>query len=343
MPRGIWAFFFSSSIYRKNNWEWRRILGFQFFQALVAFREERHVPGLDASTSAAIAKECSKNGWEHAAHTLPGNRRPPAVLHEIPLRGNSAQASVLLYFHGGGYKNPLQGLAHVPSARDYSVALGASAVFLLEYSLTPGAQYPTQLQQAVSAVRYLLQTRGLDPSQIVVGGDSAGGHLALTLIAHLLRENPKVESLQEVMPRGARFRGLCLISPWVSMDTSASRYASYRDYDAVDLVNSARMTRFKELFSPSADIWADPSLAGDDFWAQAPVESIIITCGGIEGLRDSIIETWRQLAACEKTGTKLELVVAKGEVHVHLAFDYALGLLMCESRKALLHWFKNMR
>jgi acetyl esterase/lipase len=49
--------------------------------------------------------------------------------------------------------------------------------------LAPEAKFPTQVQQAVAGYKYLLD-QNIDARKIAVLGDSAGGHLALCLIAH---------------------------------------------------------------------------------------------------------------------------------------------------------------
>lgn len=43
---------------------------------------------------------------------------------------------------------------------------GDLSVLSLSYTLTPNAIYPTQLRQAVSALQYLVQTEGRDPTTV---------------------------------------------------------------------------------------------------------------------------------------------------------------------------------
>ena len=50
------------------------------------------------------------------------------------------------------------------------------AIFFLSYTLTPHAVYPTQLKQAVEALRYIIEEVGRSPSNVFIGGDSAGGN-----------------------------------------------------------------------------------------------------------------------------------------------------------------------
>ena len=92
---------------------------------------------------------------------------------------SDAVLPVLLYFHGGGFT-----IGSVAShdvlcrvlARD-----GGCAVLSLDYRLAPDHRFPTAVEDAWAATRWLAATAaslGLDATRIAVGGDSAGGTLA---------------------------------------------------------------------------------------------------------------------------------------------------------------------
>lgn len=56
-----------------------------------------------------------------------------------------------------------------------------AAIVFVEYSLTPEVQYPVALDQVWAAIRWVQQSSDLihvDPSTLIVAGDSAGGNLA---------------------------------------------------------------------------------------------------------------------------------------------------------------------
>lgn len=119
----------------------------------------------------------------------------------------------VLFFHGGGY---IASLTEGHLEWCYEAYVEASlnvevAVALLQYTLIPQAQYPTHLQQAVAALQHLLNS-GIDPSQMVVGGDSAGGNLTAQLLGHILHPNPRVDPIHLTKP----FLAVFTVSPWVS-------------------------------------------------------------------------------------------------------------------------------
>ncbi|MCC5985181.1 MAG: alpha/beta hydrolase [Rhodobacteraceae bacterium] len=89
---------------------------------------------------------------------------------------------VILYFHGGGYVTGSP-RTHAPLAR-YLARRADVPVCLPQYRLAPEHPFPAAFEDAV-AVWEALIARGHAPGRIVLGGDSAGGGLALALLAHL--------------------------------------------------------------------------------------------------------------------------------------------------------------
>jgi monoterpene epsilon-lactone hydrolase len=83
---------------------------------------------------------------------------------------------VFLYLHGGAY---LIGSPATHRAITGALAkLGNLAVCALDYRLAPEHRYPAALEDAVAAYQALL-AEGYQAEQIAIGGDSAGGNLAL--------------------------------------------------------------------------------------------------------------------------------------------------------------------
>jgi acetyl esterase/lipase len=102
---------------------------------------------------------------------------------EVTIQG-SATENVILYFHGGVY---VIGTAasSVPLVGDLVRRTGARAI-TLEYRLAPEYPYPAAIEDARAAYEGLL-AQGIEPGQIALAGESAGGGLAVaTLLA--LRE-----------------------------------------------------------------------------------------------------------------------------------------------------------
>ena len=83
--------------------------------------------------------------------------------------------------------------------------------FSLEYPLSPEAKFPDQLAAAISAYYWLEQIVGV--KNIVIGGDSAGGTLILSLYRQLLQDS--VTNVHLTLPKS-----LIIISPWLDISLS---------------------------------------------------------------------------------------------------------------------------
>ncbi len=133
------------------------------------------------------------------------------------LRAPGAQADrVMLYFHGGGYvvgsmRTHRTMLSHMSRASGFSV-LG------LDYRLAPENPFPAPVEDALAAYRWLLH-RGIEPGNIVLGGDSAGGGLVVSALV-------AIRYAGEPMPAA----GVC-ISPWVDMEATGESFTTNAHVD----------------------------------------------------------------------------------------------------------------
>jgi acetyl esterase len=94
----------------------------------------------------------------------------------------------LIYFHGGGWVWANVD-THDRMTREYAAA-GPVNVVSVDYALSPEAKFPQALEECAEVVRFISEhgaAWGLDSARIFVGGDSAGGNLALAT-ALLLRD-----------------------------------------------------------------------------------------------------------------------------------------------------------
>ncbi|CAG8706630.1 17658_t:CDS:2, partial [Dentiscutata erythropus] len=152
---------------------------------------------------------------------------------------------IILYLHGGAY---IMCSAGSHRAITSGIAKAADAhVFVINYRLAPQNQFPAALHDALAAYLYLIDPprdagfSAINPEQIVIMGDSAGGGLAIaTLLA--LRDSG--------LPMVA---GVVGWSPWVdlthSMPSVLNRDCDKYDYlpgSTLQFLPSQVQTRFLE-------------------------------------------------------------------------------------------------
>ena len=124
--------------------------------------------------------------------------------------------SVLMYMHGGGW---IIGDLNSHDAVCVDIALDCNiTVIALEYSLAPENPYPVALNQCDWVFKNIYENSdlyGIDPSKIIVGGDSAGGNLAFALCLKLRAEKFEMPLAQ------------LLIYPCVDLNFNTSSYLEH--------------------------------------------------------------------------------------------------------------------
>ncbi|GAA5932361.1 uncharacterized protein JCM15063_001200 [Sporobolomyces koalae] len=171
-------------------------------------------------------------------------------------RGAAPPERVLLYLHGGAhFFSSLE--THRYQIQRHARKLGALA-FAPSQRLAPQYPFPCALHDAFASYLYLIDPppdaghAPIDPSKIIISGDSAGGGLALSLLV-LLRD------LGLPQPAGAT-----LISPWVDLSHS---FPSVNGDDSGDYIPSKGFIYKPDLVwppPPSRESGLEQVLLGED-------------------------------------------------------------------------------
>lgn len=96
---------------------------------------------------------------------------------------DKANTPGILWIHGGGYVTGMAKMIYMSRAIEFVKKYGA-VVVTPEYRLSKEAPYPVALQDCYAALKYLkehAEELGVNSSQIMVGGESAGGGLTAAL------------------------------------------------------------------------------------------------------------------------------------------------------------------
>ena len=172
-------------------------------------------------------------------------------------------ASCLIYYHGGGFVFPASP-HHYSLAREYGQRAYCKVLFV-DYRLAPKYPFPVAPEDCYAAYCWAIAHAGelgIDPTQVAVGGDSAGGQLA-TVVCLMAKERG------QVMPCGQM-----LIYPAAgNVETE-----SVRKYVDTPMCNSRDMEKYSKLYRP------DPSV-GNNVYA-SPIEA-----ESLEGLPPAYVET----------------------------------------------------
>jgi len=216
-------------------------------------------------------------------------------LHVAP----AAALPVLVYLHGGGWCiGSVE--THDVLCRELCNASGA-LVFSVDYRLAPEHPFPAAVDDAALAYRWLLDHAGEiggDAGRVAIGGDSAGGNLALVTTIRALKEGFRPPRLQ------------CLVYPCVDIyaDTpSRKRFAQgyFLDEETLEWF----FTRYLPHPGDALDWRASPILADEALAGLPPLCLINAEC-------DPLVDEGRALAQhLAGLGIEVEHHVHAGMVH----------------------------
>lgn len=228
-------------------------------------------------------------------------RRIPGIRYSDHLVDNLAIEEVnyldqpqakLLYIHGGGYF-----MGSPATFRRFTGRLAKDLgcqVFVPDYRLAPEHAFPAALEDCQKAFEFSLRQNPELP--IILGGDSAGGGLSLSLL--LQRRDLKME-----LPSSA-----FLISAWTDQTGSG---ASWKENERYDFWLSDEV---RQLISPHVVGNSDPtdpyiSPYFGDMSSLCPIQLFV---GDREVLYNDSIDVFKKL---KEAGVDAELVIGKKMQH----------------------------
>lgn len=150
------------------------------------------------------------------------------------------------------------------------------AIFALEYTLVPEQVYPYQLQETIIGYDYVLSIAD-DAGQVVIGGDSAGGTIMLSLLLYIAKNNPEKKK-----PALATF-----ISPWTHLVSELNRDTS------TDYLSVRRLHDLARQYAGSRGVYdslVSPGYCTDMVWWEKamPVKGMHFYLGSEEVFCESI-------------------------------------------------------
>ncbi len=200
----------------------------------------------------------------------------------------------ILYLHGGAYC-----LGSINTHRELVGRLAETAnkkTLVIEYRLAPEHPYPAALEDALTAYQWLLM-QSIEPSRIIVAGDSAGGGLALALLA-------AVRDAGDPLPAGA-----VLLSPWTDLTLGGGSVFSNANIDPMlDRDHLLEKAGWYAGENSLTDPLISPLFA--DFTGFPP---LLFQAGSDELLLDDSV---RAAEAAQKAGVDVTLEIYEDMFHV---------------------------
>jgi acetyl esterase len=209
-----------------------------------------------------------------------------SVLHIHPAAGAAPRLTVirprqfkqgeklpaLVFLHGGGWT--LGSLAtYEPFCRELANACGLILIWV-EYRLAPEAPFPAAYDDTMAAWRWVQENYralGVDPSRIMIGGDSAGGNLAAAA-ALALRSETGIQPWRQI-----------LLYPCLDMSASLG---SHRKFSEGYLLTAPLYAWYRDNYAgktAARDDWRLSPLFAEDLSGLPPA---VVLYAGFDPLRD---------------------------------------------------------
>ncbi|WP_067536898.1 alpha/beta hydrolase [Nocardia crassostreae] len=245
---------------------------------------------------------------------LPGTRvtrvRTGAVRGEwVRAAGVAHGERAIYYIHGSGYV-VCSARTHRGLASRLSKVTGLP-VFLIDYRLAPEHRFPAAADDVEAGYRWLL-AQGFRAENLVIGGDSAGGHLALDL----LLQNSRDETSQPA--------GVFMYSPVMDLTLGL---AERRDRELPDPMAPAPVgRRLIELYTEGQPV--DSPRLRLRIPPEAALPPLLVQASAGEMLADDARQLHEMAVAA---GVRCDLELWPGRIHVF----QALPLLVPEAAQAL--------
>ncbi|HLF99247.1 MAG TPA: alpha/beta hydrolase [Acidimicrobiia bacterium] len=196
----------------------------------------------------------------------------------------------LIYFHGGGHTIGSVDTHDGPAS--LLAELAGVVVAAVEYRLAPEHPFPADVDDADATVRWVAEHAteiGVDPDRLGVGGDSAGGNLAVVAALHARARS------------GPTIAALVLIYPW--LDLACDR-PSMQENGSGFVMTRADLETLRGYYAPEAS-WTHPDASAIYADLAGLPPTVIATCG-FDPLRDQGDEFAQRLTAAGVNVTHLQ-------------------------------------
>lgn len=211
----------------------------------------------------------------------------------------SRAGHVLLYFHGGAY---LRGSTdtHIGALARFMRA-GRVEALSVDYRMEPQVHFPAWVEDAVDSYRFLLDA-GIASERIALGGDSAGGGVAMALVQRITELG---------LPAPAC---VTTISPWVDLTCSGPSHRENVDADA--MFGPGIIDHTAEWLAAQAGVPRDHPLLSPAFGSYVGAPPLRIDLSAVELLRSDgelLADAYR------RDGAQVELVIHPTAPHAWTA------------------------
>jgi acetyl esterase len=238
---------------------------------------------------------------------VPGPGGPICIRIYTPVTADSGDLPGLIYFHGGGLvAGSLD--THEGVCRTLANETGCRLVSV-DYRLAPEHKFPAGPMDGYSATMWAVNHAAelrIDPDRIAVGGDSAGGTLAI-IVCQLIRQAQGVDLAAQLL--------LCPITDF------GAETESRRIFSIGYLLDKAMMDRDLKYYLPDGTEATDPRVSPLRALDFSDLPPAYIHTAEFDPLRD---EGRAYADGLKQAGVKVNYVCHPGMIHLFYGMSSAI-------------------
>jgi len=306
----IFLYYIPKPLRQHKEWTWRKAVGNAVFAvwwkyaSTVHFRTAKSLdPGSLKERFIVIPPSANPSIYSGVVDSPIRPATIGACWYPTPYAKSGSPQIVSIHFHGGAYV--LGGCRPLES--------GWGPMILSKYTKGPVLQpqyrlaveeascFPAALQDAITTYSYVLNELGVDPNNVVLSGESAGGHLAISVLRYLLEE--------KTLPLP---RAVLLWSPWVDLGAGSDAKTVDANPNAKsDWIMGSLAEWGAERYTPEGWDRSHPYISplGNEFASVVPV---FVQAGTAEILYKGVAEF---AEAMRTKGTEVEFLAIENAPH----------------------------
>ena len=201
--------------------------------------------------------------------------------------GEVNENTIFMFMHGGGYYR-----GSIAATRATVARISAEAkvkCLSINYRLAPEHPFPAAIDDTYSAYEWLIN-EGINPKNIIVSGQSAGGGLCLALLL-------KIKDNNISQPLGA-----VALSPWTDLSQTGKTMVTNEKIDPI--ISKKYLDRFAKLYFPDSHNMS--YLASPIIGELSGLPDILIQVGSAETMLDDSKRFYKK-AKKANVNVKLEI------------------------------------
>jgi len=235
-----------------------------------------------------------------------GDSMPLLSIHFKTEESINVQDIYVFYIHGGGFvEGSITGYSRaIVPLFDFIQKISLHSdeklrfnIIMPEYRLAPEYLLPIAMEDCTDAYKYVINDLQINPDDIIIMGDSAGGHLSFSTTLKIIEENLPLPKM------------IIAFSPWTDLTISLDSHINNQNLEAI--LGFETLVKFSKWAAPSLELRQQYSLLSKSKELFSSFPPVLIHVGSYEILLDDAVKMYELLKDSKDTDTIIQIYEAQ--------------------------------